>query len=244
MFLRILILWSLLGFLACTQALFVPGRSSSKYGHRQVVRRHGDDRAAAGRRLLYNGSLSKLYAFSWFNEIVANLSTAEPVSLERTVLKQELIDLCRREKVSRSDVEAAIQKLAVVSPTKDPASNDLIQKEWKLLWTTEKEINVFYDWNVAADVTQTILDSSLVNAIEFKNGGSLIVRGSRSASEFNPLRSDFAFTAATLDFGVKFLPVLQLPPLGKGWFDAIYLDDELRVDTNSRNDIVILTADK
>ena len=66
--------------------------------------------------------------------------------------------------------------------------------------------------------------------------------GAVAVNEANPLRTDFEFTTATLDCGVSFIPVLDLPPVGKGWFDTVYLDDELRVDTNSRNDILICLA--
>ena len=69
-----------------------------------------------------------------------------------------------------------------------------------------------------------------------------MVSGAVAVNDSNPLRTDFEFTTAKLDCGVSFIPVLDLPPVGKGWFDTVYLDDELRVDTNSRNDILICLA--
>jgi len=36
----------------------------------------------------------------------------------------------------------------------------------------------------------------------------------------------------------------SFPPVGSGWFDTIYLDEELRCDVNSRNDILICTPFK
>jgi len=53
------------------------------------------------------------------------------------------------------------------------------------------------------------------------------------------IRTNFKFTAASLDLGRwgKY----NLPPVGEGWFDTVYLDEELRIDTNSRNDILICT---
>lgn len=66
--------------------------------------------------------------------------------------------------------------------------------------------------------------------------------GGLSANDANPLRTDFQFGSATLDLGVRFIPTLNLPPVGKGWFDTVFLDEELRVDTNSRDDILICLA--
>jgi hypothetical protein len=70
------------------------------------------------------------------------------------------------------------------------------------------------------------------------------VSGALTINDSNPLRTDFEFTTATLDFNLSFLPPWKLPPVGKGWFDTIYLDHDLRVDTNSRNDILICLTDE
>lgn len=55
------------------------------------------------------------------------------------------------------------------------------------------------------------------------------------------IRTNFEFESATLDLGKW---KLELPPVGKGWFDTIFLDDTLRIDTNSRDDILICRAEE
>ena len=75
--------------------------------------------------------------------------------------------------------------------------------------------------------------------IPFKRGGSFGVSGSIGPSESNSLRTIFKFKSATLDLG-KF-GSYNLPPVGEGWFDTVYLDEGLRVDLNSRSDILVCT---
>lgn len=104
-------------------------------------------------------------------------------------------------------------------------------------WTTEKEINFFNDLGISnGKITQTIDGTVLENSIPFQRGGSLGVRGSLSFGEAE-VRTEFEFVTATLDLGSW--GTFSLPPVGKGWFDTIYLDEQLRIDTNSRNDILI-----
>ncbi len=123
----------------------------------------------------------------------------------------------------------------------------------KSLWTTEKEINFFIDWKISDQITQTIDNGNLENIIPFQIGGSFGVKGKLSIPDDNneqgiPItnmlgmsrtgsRTEFVFETATLDIG-KF-GTYSFPPIGKGWFDTIYLDDSFRIDVNSRDDILI-----
>lgn len=119
------------------------------------------------------------------------------------------------------------------------------------LWTTEKEINFFIDWNISGQITQTLGNGVLQNNIPFQKGGSFGVKGKLSIpessnNEYNNMicsmdsrvmRTQFEFESATLDLGTwgKY----EFPPVGKGWFDTVYLDDTFRIDVNSRDDILI-----
>lgn len=107
-------------------------------------------------------------------------------------------------------------------------------------WTTEKEINVFNDWGISGTISQTISGPVLLNMIPFKKGGSFGVKGRLTISEPDGIRTDFEFESATLDLGKW--GSHALPPVGKGWFDTIYLDENLRIDINSRDDILICTS--
>lgn len=121
------------------------------------------------------------------------------------------------------------------------------------VWTTEKEINFFIDWNISGQITQTLDNGILENNIPFQKGGSFGVKGklsipNNSENEVNNdseptrvgLRTEFEFESATLDLGKW--GSFSFPPVGKGWFDTVYLDDSFRIDTNSRNDILICEA--
>ena len=74
--------------------------------------------------------------------------------------------------------------------------------------------------------------------IEFRNGGGLSVAGILEKDDNISVRTNFKFTSAKLDLGFA---SFSIPPVGEGWFDTIYLDEKLRIDKNSRDDILICT---
>lgn len=170
-------------------------------------------------------------------------------SKQRQTLKELLFQECSESSstsTSRERVQDLIQQLAPLSPTRATASSPLLQRNWSVLYTTEKEINVFVEWGIAASrgsITQKInSDGVLQNCIPFARGGSLSVSGDLQVDNESDHRTNFVFTTATLDLGSW--GCYQLPPVGKGWFDTIYLDQDLRIDENSRNDILICTPVK
>ena len=80
----------------------------------------------------------------------------------------------------------------------------------------------------------------LDNNIEFvRGGGGFYVSGKLSIPDLEGVRTNFEFETAQLDLGTW--GQYQFPPIGAGWFDTIYLDETLRVDVNSRDDILICT---
>ena len=176
-------------------------------------------------------------------------------------LKSDLLNECksietqsRKIDEQRIKIEVIIDELARFNPTENTATSSLLKKPWLLLWTTEKEINLFNDWGISdGNITQTIASDGLLleNKIPFKRGGSLKVEGSlsifplsKSESYINELeeprnnkRTYFQFKSAVLDLARW--GEYTIPPIGEGWFDTIYLDDDLRIDRNSRDDILI-----
>ena len=186
---------------------------------------------------------------SIFQNGPGNNNSNKGLAQKRSQLKSDLLELCSSGKpneIDRKDVEIIMEELAQIRPFDNTASSPSLQKEWILAWTTEKEINIFSEWNISGEVTQTIQNGDeLINLIPFKKGGGLSVNGVLSVpvdddgdddSSSSGIRTNFEFSSATLDLNfVK----LTLPPVGKGWFDTIYLDEELRVDVNSRDDILI-----
>lgn len=174
---------------------------------------------------------------------------------KRVELKKALLKECRTNGNNRENIEELIKELKEIRPIKGTATSPLLQKEWLLFWTTEKEINLFIDWNISGQITETIKGKFFANDIQFQKGGSLSVSGSLgsitpddgegvgpggSEGENNSLiRTDFEFESATLDLAKW--GSYNFPPVGKGWSDTVFLDEELRVDLTSRDDILIFT---
>ena len=168
---------------------------------------------------------------------------------KREQLKETLLGECRSDyggnmKNKRAGIEKIIDELALLSPISDTATSPKLQKDWSMAWTTEKEINFFIDLGItpSGGVSQSIDGSRLGNLIEFKKGGGLRVSGELSVAQEGSepkQRTNFIFTEAELDLGRW--GSFKIPPVGEGWFETLYLDDSLRVDINSRNDILICT---
>jgi len=200
--------------------------------------------------------------FKWFTDIFFNPETTKgnkndnSLNDRRNQLKLDLLNKCRNDNTGsidekRKEIEAIIESLVEIRPLDATASSPLFQRMWLLQWTTEKEINFFYDVGLAADViTQTIYYENenvmenvgvLSNDIPLPGNSNFGVIGALTVPDIKGVRTDFEFSSAKLDlWDGKFS--WTLPPIGKGWFDTVYLDDELRVDLNSRDDILICTS--
>mmetsp|Transcript_30418 Transcript_30418/g.46042 ORF Transcript_30418/g.46042 Transcript_30418/m.46042 type:complete len:149 (-) Transcript_30418:1-447(-) len=117
--------------------------------------------------------------FSLFDSWKAPFATA--VDRKRVdELKDLLLTKC--EIGDREMVEKVIADLVPFSAVSNPSTSAALQKKWLLLWTTEKEINLFSDWNLSGDITQTIDGAVLQNCIPFQSGGYLSVEGSLEPS--------------------------------------------------------------
>lgn len=199
----------------------------------------------------------------WFTDIFSGSETKkgnngnDSLSDRRNQLKLNLLNKCRDDdfdnmKEKRKEIEAIIESLVEIRPLEATASSPLFQKKWLLQWTTEKEINFFSDVGLAADtITQCVYyengrvmddEGVLSNDIPLPGNSNFGVTGSLTVPEIDGVRTNFEFKSAKLDlWDGKFS--WTFPPVGKGWFDTIYLDDELRVDFNSRDDILICISE-
>lgn len=93
----------------------------------------------------------------------------------------------------------------------------------------------------AGDVYQVvdINASTLQNVITFPPQGAFVVDS--SVARDGPKRVTFAFTAARL-----LLPggrCLRVPPVGSGWFDNVYVDEQYRVAQDIRGDTLVVMRD-
>ncbi|XP_076917688.1 putative plastid-lipid-associated protein 11, chloroplastic isoform X2 [Bidens hawaiensis] len=121
-------------------------------------------------------------------------------------------------------------------------TNTSLSGTWRLLWTTEKE-QLFIIKNAgvfgteAGDVLQVIdvENKSLNNVITFPPDGVFFVRSDVDIASSQ--RVNFRFTSAVLRGKGWELP---LPPFGQGWFDSVYLDDDIRVAKDIRGDYLVV----
>ncbi|CAK9146242.1 unnamed protein product [Ilex paraguariensis] len=164
--------------------------------------------------------------------------------------KQRLLDLIsdqdrglktQNDPQKLSQIVEAIEAMAVLG-SDTVTTGDLLSATWRLLWTTEKE-QLFIIRNAslfgtqAGDVLQVIdvEKCSLNNVITFPPDGVFFVRsGIEIASR---QRVNFSFTSAVLRGKDWELP---LPPFGQGWFESVYLDDEIRVVKDIRGDYLVV----
>ena len=169
-------------------------------------------------------------------------------------LKKQLKSEIDSSRASRSRIEGLVNELGELQ---GGGRRGAVQGNWRILYTTEDEVNIFVKLGLVregegerggrniGEVTQTIGKDNIDNTIPFKNGGYLAVTGTCGPSETKAVRNEFQFTEAKLSLmWWRGGEVITLPPVGRGWFDTLYVDDEIRCDVNSRNDVLILARCK
>lgn len=142
-----------------------------------------------------------------------------------------------------ADIVSCIDALAAVSPGADTVSDAAkLSGTWRLLWTTEQEQlfivrNAPFFRTAAGDVLQVIdvAGGALNNVITFPPSGAFVVNGDIEVQP--PQRVNFRFTRAALRGNNWEVP---FPPFGKGWFDTVYLDDDIRVAKDIRGDYLVV----
>lgn len=121
-------------------------------------------------------------------------------------------------------------------------TDDSLSATWRLLWTTEKEQLFIIEkaplfGTQAGDVLQVIdvEKRTLNNVITFPPDGVFFVRSSIEVASSQ--RVNFRFTSAVLRGKSWELP---LPPFGQGWFESVYIDEEIRVVKDIRGDYLVV----
>ncbi|XP_078439823.1 plastid-lipid associated protein PAP / fibrillin family protein isoform X1 [Wolffia australiana] len=173
-------------------------------------------------------------------------SSAESLRLA----KSDLIDLIsdqdrglRTEKNAsrRSEIIRSIDALAEFGKEM-VTSGPSLSGTWRMLWTTEKEQlfiirNAFLFGTATGDVLQVIdMEKGLLNnVITFPPSGAFFVRSTCAAASAQ--RVNFKFTSAVLRGDGWQIP---LPPFGQGWFESVYLDEDLRIAKDIRGDYLVV----
>ncbi|XP_031269696.1 probable plastid-lipid-associated protein 11, chloroplastic [Pistacia vera] len=176
--------------------------------------------------------------------------TCSSITSESQLAKQELLNLIsdqerglktQKDPAKLSAIIKAIDAMAVIGRDMVTTDNSL-SATWRLLWTTEKEqlfiiekANLFS--TQAGDVLQVIdvEKGVLNNVITFPPDGVFFVRSDIEIA--SPKRVNFRFTSAVLRGKSWEIP---LPPFGKGWFESVYLDDDIRIAKDIRGDYLVV----
>lgn len=180
----------------------------------------------------------------------ASRITCSSITNQSQSAKQELLNLIadqdrglktQKDPNKRSSIIKAIDDMAVLGRDM-VTTGDSLSATWRSLWTTEKEqlfiIEKAYLFGTqTGDVLQVIDVEKKVlnNVITFPPDGVFFVRSNIEIA--SPQRVNFRFTSAVLRGKNWEVP---LPPFGKGWFETVYLDDEIRVVKDIRGDYLVV----
>ena len=153
----------------------------------------------------------------------------------------------------RAAMEAAIDALVAAAPPPEASntSDARLSANWRLVWTSERETLFLLErWPGPGDTRRTTTQAyqridvnarTLQNAVVFCNGNTFAVDSTVTVD--GDVRVNFVFDAARLELRRPFERTIPLPPVGKGWFDNLYVDDTMRVARDSRGDTLVVVRD-
>lgn len=160
----------------------------------------------------------------------------------------ELIASCRDDNrgvgsTRRGEIESMIDKLLLLEEDNESkktknTDDSRLSARWKLLWTSEQETLFLLEKFNNSNAYQTIdvRAKTLSNTVEFAGGNTFLVESEIKIADERKV--EFKFVSAGLKFSNGF--TLPVPPVGKGWFDNVYVSDEYRVARDSRGDTLIV----
>jgi len=110
--------------------------------------------------------------------------------------------------------------------------------KWNLLYTTEKETNFITKYfGKCTEVYQQINENSINNVIAFEDKVFSVDGVLLPNNDGNANRVYFKFTQASLTFTNQ--KPFNFPPFGSGYFDNLYIDDQIRISFDIRGDYLI-----
>jgi hypothetical protein len=166
----------------------------------------------------------------------------------RSRLDELIIATCRDDNLGvgstrRGEIESMIDKLLLLEEENESkktknTDDSRLSARWKLLWTSEQETLFLLEKFNNSNAYQTIdvRAKTLSNTVEFAGGNTFLVDSEIEIADERKVK--FKFVSAGLKFSNGF--TLPVPPVGKGWFDNVYVSDEYRVARDSRGDTLIV----
>jgi hypothetical protein len=144
----------------------------------------------------------------------------------------------------RRELERAVDALA--EETKDAGANERSNGRWRLEYTTEKETLFLLGARPASTRAYQTIDGDarrLRNEVIFQSGDTEIVFTVDASIETgaSEKRVRFKFTSASIRFGDALR--VPIPPFGEGWFENVYVDEDMRVSRDSRGDTLVCARD-
>ncbi|XP_044504187.1 probable plastid-lipid-associated protein 11, chloroplastic isoform X2 [Mangifera indica] len=188
--------------------------------------------------------------FSKRQHFRASKITCSSITAKSQFAKRELLNLIsdqerglktQKDPTKLSAIIKAIDSMAVIG--RDMVTTDgSLSATWRLLWTTEKEqlfiIEKAYLFGTQAGDVLQVIDVEkgvLNNVITFPPDGVFFVRSDIEIA--SPQRVNFRFTSAVLRGKSWEIP---LPPFGEGWFESVYVDDDIRIAKDIRGDYLVV----
>ena len=177
----------------------------------------------------------------------------------RQTLKDELFDLLDRSSTPGTKdfatQEDAIRfeelfstELPSVNPTRNPAQSPLFSGTYECLWTDEKEINFLIRSGLFGQKWMRtyqkidIPNNRLENYIVFENDSNLTVGSTIQPADTNDddnnngSRFNIQFCDASVSwYGIR----IPIPPIGNGWGELLYLDNDIRLQRDIRGDSIV-----
>jgi hypothetical protein len=138
----------------------------------------------------------------------------------------------------RPEIESIIDRLLLLEEEENNTDDFRLSARWKLLWTSERETLFLLEkfHNSLAYQTIHVEEKTLRNAVEFSGGNTFLVES--EIEILDERKVNFTFISAGLKFSNGFM--LPVPPVGKGWFENIYVGERYRVARDSRGDTLIV----
>jgi len=205
--------------------------------------------------LLLCGSTTRTIGFVDGLVLPKILQALTPDGRKREALKAEMFSLVKQSSPPGNSggkfdnpadgdrfLEIFNSELPALNPTPNAAQSPLFSGEWECIWTSEKEINFLVSSGLFGESWKRtyqkidIPNNTLENFLDYDNGGGLSVGSYIQPQIDRGNRFNIKFQEAILRWKGF---TLNLPPVGSGWGELLYLDEDIRLQKDIRGDLIL-----